>query len=362
VFAGHVTKMPGMGWLEQHVVFNLAPCGVAVFFVLSGFILTYNYAHSFRGGIHAGNYGRFIWDRLSKIYPLYLFTLLLCIPIQMIGQHRDWNWLALGLQVTLLQCILPIQQLRLTNYFNVPGWSISCEMFFYLLAPVLIWRCLAIKRLSVAVLLAGTVSIIIVMTTGIAANQFPWPARFAPLRVPEFIIGVVTAACYLRAGSCSRTTAGFFVVGGLLLLAAGVGFNYLVPNFLKFGPLFAPGAALLIYGLAAGQGYTTRFLSHRWVVLLGMSSFALYLIHDPIIRIGKGVFQHYGLAASGFWPAFLLGLILFAFTQAVAIGLFKTFELPAQKYLRRLIIKKAPGGNAPIQPINSPAPIPPGPA
>src|ERR1019366_5787858 len=158
VFAGHVTKMPGMGWLEQHVLFHLATCGVAVFFVLSGFILTYNYAHSFRGGIHAGNYGRFIWDRLSKIYPLYLFTLLLCIPIQMIGQHRDWNWLALGLQVTLLQCILPIQQLRLTNYFNVPGWSISCEMFFYLLAPVLIWRCLAIKRLSVAVLLAGTVS------------------------------------------------------------------------------------------------------------------------------------------------------------------------------------------------------------
>jgi len=43
---------------------------VSFFFLLSGFILTYNYADVFRGGISAAGYTRFVWDRLTKIYPV----------------------------------------------------------------------------------------------------------------------------------------------------------------------------------------------------------------------------------------------------------------------------------------------------
>lgn len=322
---------------------NLGNFGVAIFFVLSGFILTYNYARLFGNGMSFGNYARFIWDRLAKIYPLYLLTLLLSIPIELIGHHRDWSWGSLAMQLTLLQCILPLDQLRSTDHFNVPGWSISCEMFFYLLAPLLIWQGLSGKRPIYAVILGWLAAIVLAVTGGLWAVQASaWPARFAPARVPEFLVGVATAVCYLKGGTPSKTHINLGVAGGFILLALSLWGNSRAPQFLSLGFLSAPGAALLIYGLAYGQGRIAQFLSHRWMVLFGMSSYAFYLIHDLLIRICKGAFGHFHISVSTPLSMVVVSLALFILTQFVSICLFKTFEVPAQKYLRGLVRKKNP--------------------
>jgi peptidoglycan/LPS O-acetylase OafA/YrhL len=341
VFAAHITYLPGMTQLPPFL--NLGNFGVAVFFVLSGFILTYNYARLFSQGVSFENYARFIWDRLAKIYPLYLLTLILAIPIELVGHHRNWSWESLAMQLTLLQCILPLDQLRSIDHFNVPGWSISCEMLFYLLAPLLIWLGLSGKRPSYAVILGWLAAIVLAVTGGIWAVQVSaWPACFAPARVPEFLVGVTTAVCYLKGGAPSRTRIHLGVTGGFFLLALSIWANGRAPQFLSLGSLSAPGAALLIYGLAYGQGRIAQFLSHRWMELLGMSSFAFYLTHDLIIRICKGAFMHFHISVSTPLSAVVVVLALFILTQFVSICLFKTFEVPTQKYLRRLARKKNP--------------------
>lgn len=344
VFFDHAGSLPGKPWFaagffSHHGLGNFA---VAVFFVLSGFILTYNYAKWFGSGINPSNYGRFIWDRLAKIYPLYLLTLLIAIPLELAGHHRDWSWGALVMQLTLLQCILPVDQLSSTNHFNVPAWSISCEMFFYLLAPVLIWRGLAFKRLASAVLLGWGAAFCLAVAAGIwAIHASAWPARFAPARAAEFIAGVVTAVCYLRGGVPSKNTIQFCVAGGLILLVLSV----IIPNpvtCLRTGFLSAPGAALLIYGLAYGRGWLAQFLSHRLIVLLGMASFAFYLVHDLILRGVRGVFEHYHISTSSGLTTAAMIVILFVLVQLLSIGLFKTVEAPTQKYLRSLARRKNP--------------------
>lgn len=355
VFLGHIAKIPGMEWALNFNCFNLGTFGVAVFFVLSGFILTYNYARVFEGGVRIRSYGCFVWDRLSKVYPLYLFTLLLCIPIQLVGNHRDWSWKALALHLTLTQCDYPGLRLRLTDYFNVPGWSISCEMLFYLLAPVLIWGGQRFKRWQQILLPVAILWPLSLFVLGKCSENFIWPARFAPLRVPEFCLGVATAVCFVRfkaSNFWNRICIGM----GLLLIGTGVACDPLVPYFLAGGPLIAPGAAFFIFGLAAGQGALARLLSHRWSVLLGASSFAFYLIHDPIIRICKGVFQHFQFSLTSHWLGLAFGTTLFVILQALSIWIFQHVEMPIQKRMRSLIRKKIPASRPPTQVANH-API-----
>lgn len=67
VFLSHVSLIPKMEELSDgHKLFNLGIVGVSFFFVLSGFILTINYADLFRRGIAASGYTRFVWGRFSK--------------------------------------------------------------------------------------------------------------------------------------------------------------------------------------------------------------------------------------------------------------------------------------------------------
>ena len=109
---------------------------------------------------------------------------------------------------------------------------------------------------------------------------------------------------------------------------------------LQLGFLSAPGAALLIYGLAYAQGWPAQFLSHRWVLLLGTSSFSFYLIHDLVIRVLSGVFARLHVSANTALTATTIAAIVFVLIQIVAICLLKMLELPTQKYLRGLARRK----------------------
>ena len=139
VYLYHVSIIPGMKALSgSSLFFNAGDIGVSFFFVLSGFILTYNYADVFRDGISAASYTRFVWDRLTKIYPVHVLTLLLVLPIATFSPHLPLDWRAVPLHLLLLQCFWPSSTPAFSGYLNVPSWSISCEWFFYLLAR---WSC-----------------------------------------------------------------------------------------------------------------------------------------------------------------------------------------------------------------------------
>lgn len=323
---------------------NLGNFGVSVFFVLSGFILTYNYAGLFTSGVNWGNYGRFIWDRLAKIYPLYLLTLLLSIPIELLGHHRIWSWGALLLQLAMLQCILPFDHLRATDHFNVPGWSISCEFFFYLLTPFLIWFGLSAKRPVRAILTTVATAIVLAVMMGKwAVETSSWPPRFAPARLSEFLTGVAAAIFLLKGGVPSKSVTTMAVMAGITLLGLSLWCNDQVPFIFRLGVLNAPGAALFIYGLAHGRGWIAQCLSHRWLLLLGGASFAFYLTHDLIIRVCRGVFTYYDIPVATIFATLSVALLMFLVTQMVSIFLFRKFEAPFQKFLRGLVRRNIPG-------------------
>jgi peptidoglycan/LPS O-acetylase OafA/YrhL len=82
------------------------------------------------------------------------------------------------------------------------------------------------------------------------------------------------------------------------------------------------------------KGSSHSISGSRSLLLLGNASFAFYLVHLPIIRIGKAVLLmvHREIVS---WPAILVAaLILYVLAQTAAIGIFKYFEIPVQTFLR----------------------------
>ncbi len=52
---------------------------VDLFFILSGLVLAHVYGEAFARTPRTISYGRFLWLRLTRVYPLYLVTLLLLV-------------------------------------------------------------------------------------------------------------------------------------------------------------------------------------------------------------------------------------------------------------------------------------------
>src|SRR2546422_5943900 len=56
------------------------------------------------------------------------------------------DWRAVPFHLLVLQCFWPSSTPAFSGYLNVPSWSISCEWFFYLLAPVVMFFALGNRR------------------------------------------------------------------------------------------------------------------------------------------------------------------------------------------------------------------------
>jgi peptidoglycan/LPS O-acetylase OafA/YrhL len=341
VFLSHAPLIPGMGPLEgRYLLFNAGVVGVSFFFVLSGFILTYNYADIFHQALRIGDYKRFVWDRLTKIYPVHFAVTLLMIPMQVFSPNLPLDWRAVPVHLLLLQCFWPKPEPRFGSYLNVPSWSISCEWFFYLLAPLLILCVFGrLRRFAPALVLALYVSAMGWFLSGSSEfDRLYYVSWFAPSRVPEFLCGVVLATLYLGSPrTCGAVAASFLEGLGIALIFLGAVYRDHAPWPFWGGLLYLPGSALLVYGLAQNRGVFASHLSHRWLNVLGTASFSFYLIHAPLLRGLRFLWSHFAWQVTS-WPGLLATvLVVYLAVQVLAIACCYGYEIPVQKWLRRLL-------------------------
>jgi peptidoglycan/LPS O-acetylase OafA/YrhL len=340
VYLSHVVgTIPGMEALGgSFLVFNAGVVGVSFFFVLSGFILTYNYAALFRDGVSVSGYKRFVWDRLTKIYPVHLLAMALVMPIALFSPNLPLDWRAVPFHVLLLQSWWPSSTPAFIDYLNVPSWSISCEWFFYVLAPAAMFCALGnIRRWALLVVVIGYVC---GLGWFLSQSQSD-PARlyfvswFAPSRFVEFLAGIFLARVFLASsGQKLAELSGLAQAIGLLLIFAGAMYRQYAAWPLWGGLLYVPGSVLLILGLAYGRGFFVAHLSRPWLNRLGIASFSFYMIHAPLIRGVKGVCLYLGWEVHS-WPYFWgVTLLLFVFIQVTALGVCYAYEFPLQQRLR----------------------------
>ena len=128
--------------LAHHAgVFASGYVGVTFFFVLSGFILAYNYAGKLETGAQNAAFAR---RRFARIYPAHVLTFVAAIPLALgagaiapspgsVSAPLLQSALA---NLLLLQSWSPARDVFFG--FNAVSWSISDEAFFYALFPLLL--------------------------------------------------------------------------------------------------------------------------------------------------------------------------------------------------------------------------------
>jgi peptidoglycan/LPS O-acetylase OafA/YrhL len=293
--------------------------GVSIFFVLSGFILTYTYA----GTMTDARERALFWEaRFARIYPVYLLALLMMLPWYA-SSEATWGY--------TLAVLAGVQAWFPSNWhvpmaWNTPAWTLSVEAFFYLLFPFMIKR----LYLSSSWILGGLLGACFMYAIFFHSTELhPDPAWGEPItgmlptplmRLPEFLIGICLGIFFLRS-----TRSGYRKWQMGLACAA------LFPLFLPIGPwvsLTVVPFSIILYQLAFDEGLLAAILSTRVMLLLGGASYAIYVFQDPIRQLMKTIFLHIDQSSS--MDALVSPLVLIGFSILV----FRHYEEPLRRRLR----------------------------
>jgi peptidoglycan/LPS O-acetylase OafA/YrhL len=310
---------------------NRARLGVDVFFILSGFILT----HVYLQGDRAPDYRRFLAARFARIYPAHLFILLsmlglvLVAPLFGVGLEQGrFNPADFAGTLLLVQAWFPRETLAL---WNGPAWSLSAEWFAYLAFPA--YAALALRLRDRPWVILGLAALLFFALDAFYRARF---GRVLPraedslgiLRiVPEFLYGIGLYYLGQRWTPSPRVSgaAAVATTGALLvLMQAGADDRIIVA---------AAGPFILSLALLAKAGVRT-FLSHPGILFAGEASFALYLVHIPILMVWRNAVQ----AVAG-WPGdYRMGVgeltAMLVLTLAAAAAIHVFIERPGRRWLR----------------------------
>ncbi|MCE9956718.1 acyltransferase family protein [Aeromonas rivipollensis] len=332
---------------------------VDLFFILSGLVLAHVYGETFTSPRRIG-YGRFLWLRLTRIYPLYFVTLVLLVGWELykalhgVGFYagplfKMWEWEGMppfGSPFTpaealpsalLLMQVVTDQGLT----WNFAAWSLSVEWISYLLFPLLIPLAVTRSRWShLAPLLALTVLASIVHSRG--TLDVTSGALAVGRGVSEFVLGLWLLP---RVRAAQRLP---MMQRDLPLLIAFV-LPFLLMQFTMTPQrtLLLIGAYVLLIWIAAAQGERQspllRLLDNRFTNWLGDLSYSIYLLHALVLLTGCELAHYLAPGLTDWWFAQtnpLLGVVATLLMLAVLIGLsalsYNLLERPLQRRLRRI--------------------------
>ncbi len=335
-------------------ILNSGAQGVDLFFILSGFVLTWNYLDTMGPSWSLRGTVRFLWLRLARVWPVYLVTLHLAALWVMftfyVGHVPTEDTAAFNAVSYIRQLFMA--QLWFQPFFDGsswdgPAWSISAEWLAYLLFGVVvlvIFRLAQVTRARGLMLLGLAASLPPVLLLLISGHFYtPW--SWLPRILMQFTAGALACAAVrrLRPSHQMRVVAG---VTAVVLVAAAVGLLYLfdahpLPGVIDSGGvvdlLFAP----LVVTLAIGVGTLPRILATRVMVLGGQISFCLYMVHELVHTGWNWTARQFDLTLSG-GPGKLIVLGLFGVCLLASAVLYHAVEEPARKWLRRMLDVRPP--------------------
>lgn len=352
-------EIPWLPWAPEAIdcLLRTGYVAVSIFFVLSGFVLAYNYDLG-KNWNHKQRQ-RFGVARFARIYPAYFAGLVVLIPVAV---YRVWSGIPLGeyslstgfLSLFLLQAWIPNAALT----WNYPGWSLSGEAFFYVSFPFIgywLWKLerrgamlgalvglwvLSLAPPLVAVLIPVSGFGDIAAAGGVASGGEPWAnlVSYDPLAgLPAFCAGVVLARLYRSVPPGSRWfgRGDWLGVPALVALLVTLANADRLPLPLVHNGLLLPVYSALIFGLALGGGVVARLLSLSSLVFLGNASYAMYILHFPIAEwlLLAGKLLHYPIVLDSLaWAMF------YTFIVIAGSSIFYQFaEEPLHQKLRKAL-------------------------
>lgn len=327
----------GAGFSEQMgmpkpltTFFHNGNYGVSMFFVLSGFIMTYSYTGKLSTMIE---FYDFAVARIARIYPVYLLVLVIALPV-LTSPVDARRVLAVLL---MLQSWTPASS-NFGYAWVMQAWTLSVEMFFYVIFPLtlVLFRGLQLRGIIAGIILVGAPIVAFGLPTITPGTQdipllpdgLDLPLPF--LRSFEFVFGLLLCKFMFAAPQTAQTLArGPMIFLSLTFIVAILSLS-VHPQVTALATILF---GILIIQLAACKSWLVTFLSTRIIILLGGASYALYLAQGPI-REWVRLLVPEKLLASIVNPVVAI---------LAAIAIFLYFERPLRRLVRdALLIRTKP--------------------
>jgi len=364
--------------VRQYFVF-LGMYGMPLFFVLSGFVIHYNYRKLFLSRSIARATCEFAAARFARLFPLYFCLLLVAICADnLLGEVQGDHTLfarILAYYITLTQSwwYVVIDNRLIINWLFSLSWSISTEMYFYVAYVAVVFVILLIRRGRTAVAAAIAYGVVVMCLFVLSRHYlgsilfraehfvpkyippadfqnsfYRWLFYFSPyVRVFEFLMGCLTAHAFILTherplGSAEQQYANFVLVIAVLyltlcgllslnVLQIGVLNDYIGHLYLNF--LCAPAIAFVMFHVARYDSWFSRMLSLPSLILLGDASYSIYLLHTWTLRL----FIREAPPLNLEWGIDTLLRVVcgIGLTLVTAYATYRLIEVPSRAWLRR---------------------------
>jgi peptidoglycan/LPS O-acetylase OafA/YrhL len=301
----HFRLLPGEYGLFDPIVRN-GELAVDLFFIMSGFVLARSYGSRFEHRPSLRVFGHFTFVRLARIYPAHLLVLSLyvLIPISydltarpLPGSRFDVAYY--GLSVFLVQNWGFATSLN----WNVPAWSISAELLFYLGFPTIVLLIALARGSKLLTLAVGVLLVSSLIMAGSALDGLTNEiCRSGALRcLLECSLGVwlfqavadreVTLLASLAVTAVSLALWAAFATGA-------------APDYM----VLPAALACLVYAVLCPRNPLAVLLSAPVIVAIGRISFSTYIVHYLVKDVVKMLFV--GTQSMLFVNTAYLGLVL----------------------------------------------------
>lgn len=388
--AGHLTPLTGLRGIAAYSVlmahaFNssfaynavcpfepylirLAYFGMSLFFVLSGFVIHYNYTKAFqsRGWIWGSYY--FITARFARLYPLY--ALAIFFSLHHLPEPALENNPAISVAyVTMTQSWFDLQEIIFP-----PAWSISTEWFFYLFfiifvkfldriyrpRLILVVFLMIVPMLLMAIFRSQDLILNTLSTLWndpfIRAKEGRWLYYYAPyIRIFEFIAGILSSKVYLSLTSSTCTKERNSVLSFLVclccigwcmkvILTGRTPFSHvitfrdvisakdmvnLLPNF-----LFAPAIVPFLVLVCRYNTSVSRMLSSRPLLFMGEISYSVYILQFWMITSLAAFYISTEISMNAYLNSLIKSIGVIGLTTMIAFGSYHLIERPCRKWIK----------------------------
>ena len=324
-FGLYISIEPFYGTLKT--IYNNGHYAVQVFWLISGLIFYTIYEKEISNKYIS--FGKFVFLRFTRLYPLHFLMLLIVAALQVtyykmhgeyfVYQINDLN--RFFLQLFFMDAWLPTDK----HSFNIPAWSVSVEVFVYLVYFLM----------STANLTAGKKLWTIFLFT-MLINAFDILLPFNRCLM-FFFAGCILARYMMQNVSLARLLLANVAIIATITLYARLLKAHMVEepgfmniNFVYTFRLIFVSAALVLLFIIAFRSMRSKFLISFFKVL-GNMTYSIYLVHMPLQIAIFMILRptNYNV----FNSPVILGVFL---ASSITVGwlMYNFFEKPVQRYLR----------------------------
>lgn len=330
---------------------------VDFFFVLSGFVITANYADRLAAGFGIKN---FMILRFGRVYPIHLFTLFMFVWISVVRllkpdlggaspfESANENPYAIITNLLLIHSIGVHDSLT----WNYPSWSISTEYYTYLLFAIMVTLSRGyLSAINVFIIISAPIFIGIFSPDNMATTYDYGLVRClygfgtGSLLWKLYESRLLSNISNIRISIYSWTVMEIFVIASIIL--------YVVFAGKSLASVVAP----MIFAIAIGffvfeKGLVSRVLLSKLLSGIGNLSYSIYMMHALVFVVGfefmSLVHQQLGVEmfreiegtryiGSNPVEAGIVYVVMMLLTVGSARLTYLAIEVPGRAYFRRFV-------------------------